>query len=127
MPILGYERKLAPPGDEPYARITWNGPASYTQVGTTPVAPGVAPTNGDPITAGTLGVNSIHHISFGISYTGNWLVLPIRATSAKWIFKWLSLVTGTVGGQSQTAYTEAAAATNLSTEIVKFVIDTLSG
>jgi hypothetical protein len=127
MPISGYGRKLAPPGDEPYARPTWTGPASYVQVGTTPVTAGLPPTGGDPIAALTLGVNAIVTIAASATYTGNFLIVPLRISSAKWTFKWISLVTGTVGGQSQTAFTEAATGTNLTTETFKFVVYTISG
>ena len=122
MPISSYARKLAPPGDEPYCRVVWKGPASYTRV-----TAGSPPTGGDPIVAATFGVNRIVYIQANTSYTGNFMILPIRATDSSWSLKWVSLVTATVGGQSQTAFTEAAAGTNLSAELAKILVNTLSG
>lgn len=119
-------RKLAPPGDEPYCRVVWTGPTSYTQVGTTPVVNGVAPTNGDQVSAGALGVNVILYIEPATSYTGNFMVVPIRMTESKWTLKWIALVTGSIDGQSQTLGTEAVSTSNLSGEYVKLTIHTLS-
>jgi hypothetical protein len=117
----GLGRKLAPPGDEPYGRGAWVGPTSYAQV-----VAGVPPSGGDPVSASLLGVNLITFIQFAASYTGNFMVIPIRLADNKWILKWVSLVTATVGGQAQTAFTEAVAATNLSAETVKLWIWTVS-
>ncbi len=61
MPISAYSRKLAPPGDEPYARIKWQGPTSYARVAT----PGTGTaTAGDPLPAVLLGVQEIQAIEF---------------------------------------------------------------
>ena len=127
MSVYSTPRKLAPPGDEPYVRFEWNGPALYAQVGTTPVAAGGSPTNGDPLSALALGSNTIVSMDPAVTYTGNFLVLPIRVAMNKWILKWISLVSSTCCGQSQTAYTEAAASSTLNLETVKLVAHTLAG
>jgi hypothetical protein len=44
-----------------------------------------------------------------------------------WALKWISQVTATVGGQSQTVNTEAVAGTDLSGESVKLQVNTISG
>jgi hypothetical protein len=61
------------------------------------------------------------------SYTGRFQIVPIRVTDSKWTLKWISMVTATVGGQSQTVGSEAAALTDLSGESVKLQINTVSG
>lgn len=127
MSVNAFLRKHAPPGDEPFVRVDWIGPASYAQVGTTPAATGATVSNGDPVAASTLGVNMITEILPAVSWSGNFLVLPIRASATKWILKWISLVTGTCQGQSQTAYTEAVAGSTLSNEHVKLHITLASG
>ena len=127
MSVYATPRKLAPPGDEAYVRFEWNGPALYAQVGTTPVAAGGSPTNGDLLSALALGSNTIVSIDPAVTYTGNFLVLPIRVSLSKWILKWIALVTGTCCGQSQTAYAEAVASSTLNLETVKLVAHTLAG
>jgi hypothetical protein len=127
MAFSSFPRALAPSGNEPYCRGLWTGPSSYTRVGTTPVASGGNVSNGDPLAAATIGVNMIVSIEVAVSWTGNYLVLPIRVSEAKYVLKWIALVTGTAGGQSQTAYTEAVTGTDLSGEYVKLWINTLTG
>jgi len=127
MPIVAIRRPLAPPGDEPYCRFTWKGPSSYSRVGTTPVAAGSTVSNGDPLSASTLGMNVMTVIDPAVTYSGNYLVLGIRVDDSKWILKWIALVSGSSNGQSQTAYTEAAASSDLSTETVKLVAHAITG
>lgn len=122
MSISAYDRKLAPPGDEPYCRVKWQGPASYTQV-----TPGNPATGGDSISGAQFGVNSITGIIFLGTYSGNFQVVPVRTSEGKWALEWRSLVTATVGGQSQTTGVQATGSTNLSTEFVKLQINTLAG
>jgi hypothetical protein len=119
MPINSYSRKLAPPGDEPYARIKWQGPASYARVAT----PGLGTaTAGDPFPAAIMGIQEVVAITFAATYTGNFEVVPVRVTGGTWILMWRALTTATVGGQAQTSGTEAAVGTNLSAEYVTLEI-----
>jgi hypothetical protein len=122
MAIAQTLRALAPPGDEPYTRVRWTGPKSYTQV-----TAGAPPSGGDQIKASQVGVNMIVLVLGDSSYTGRFSIIPIRLSDSTWILKWVSQVTATVGGQSQTVNTEAAAATDLSGESVKLQINTLAG
>ena len=115
-------RKLVPPGDEPYARVQWVGPSSYAQI-----VVGSPPSGGDPIAASQFGVNMIALVLAQSSYDGRWMVIPIRISDAKWTLKWVSLVTATVGGQSQTAMTEAVAGTDLSSTSVKLQVNCVTG
>jgi hypothetical protein len=122
MPVKDWLRKLAPPGDEPYCRVRWTGPSSYTQV-----TAGAPPTGGDQIKASQFGVSMIVLVLGDSSYTGRFQIVPIRISDATWTLKWISLVTATVGGQSQVAGTEAISATDLSGESVKLQINTMAG
>ena len=115
MAIKAYIKKLAPPGDLPEAYIQWSGPASYTQVTLGPPVGG-----GDQVPNGLLGVSGI----ISLDFQGGWgqadfIVTPIRVSEKLWVLKWIALRTGTIGGQSQTIGTEAAAATNLSAEYIQ--------
>ena len=94
MPISAYSRKLAPPGDEPYARIKWQGPTSYARVAT----PGTGTaTAGDPLPAVLLGVQEIMGIEFAGTYSGNFEVVAVRVNAGSWILMWRALAGLTVG------------------------------
>ena len=121
MAVKEWLRKLAPPGDEPYARVKWVGPSSYTVL-----TVGSPPSGGDTISATQFGVSMITLVLGQSSYDGRWLVVPVRISDAKWTLKWISLVTATVGGQSQTANAEAAAGTDLSSTYVKLQVNTVA-
>jgi len=121
MAVKDWLRKLAPPGDEPYARVKWAGPSSYTVL-----TVGSPPSGGDTISATQFGVSMITLVLGQSSYDGRWLVVPVRISDAKWTLKWISLVTATVGGQSQTANAEAAAGTDLSSTYVKLQVNTVA-
>jgi hypothetical protein len=118
MPISAYAQKLAPP-TLPEGLIKWQGPASYTQV-----TAGNPPSGGDSFPSILLGVDEILAISFMGTYTGNFEVVPVRISAAKWALEWRALKTATIGGQSQTSGTEAAASTNLSAEYANLHIIT---
>ena len=121
MAVKEWLRKLAPPGDEPYARVKWVGPSSYTVL-----TVGSPPSGGDTISATQFGVSMITLVLSQASYDGRWNVIPVRISDAKWTLKWISLVTASVGGQSQTAFTEAVATTDLSSTYVKLQVNTVS-
>ncbi len=102
------------------------GPASYTQIvlGTAPTPA----TGGDTVQAREAGYKLFESISPALTDSGNYLVLPIPINksavnpgqqSATYRLKWVAQVTATLGGQSQTINTDAAAATNLSAEVVR--------
>ena len=122
MAVKDWLRKLAPPGDEPYCRVRWSGPSSYTQV-----TAGAPPTGGDSIKASQFGVNMIVLVLGDSSYSGRFTITPIRVSDSAWTLRWVSNVTATVGGQSQVAGTEAISASDLSGEYVKLQINTMAG
>jgi hypothetical protein len=72
-------------------------------------------------------VTEILYIEPATTYTGNFMVVPIRMTDAKWTLKWIALVTGSIDGQSQTLGTEAVTASDLSGEYVKLTVHTRTG
>jgi hypothetical protein len=121
MPISVWHKKLAAPGDVPRGILDWKGPTSYTVV-----TPGTTPTGGDQIPASLLGVNQILLVLGQGSQTGYFRVVPIRLSNTKWTLQWIAMYTGTVGGQSQTINTQAVAASDLSGQIVRLEVVTLS-
>lgn len=94
--------------------IDWIGPSSYTQV-----TPGTPPSAGDQVTAFSFGLKAIDCIVGGGSADGNFEIVPIRLNATTWILEWRSLVTATVGGQSQVTGTQATAATSLTASKVR--------
>ena len=103
--------QVNPLGGQPAGKIVWAGPASYTRVTT-----GTPPTNGDgPLTPSMFGLAIFTHAFPALSADGLWMVWPvIYSQGQNMLLEWRSTTTGTVGGQSQTTGTEAAASTNLS-------------
>jgi len=110
------------------------GPASYVQItvtaGTIPV------TNGDTVYATEAGMKFFDRLEAGQTDDGAFTVqaIPVTITnpsnpnstsalsgipSTSYKLKWISNVTATIGGQVQTAGTEAVAGTNLSAECVR--------
>lgn len=108
------------------------GPASYTQLS---VTPGTIPaTGGDTVTAqAEAGLKYLDKLEGGVSDDGAWMVRPIPITisnpvsgrpglpSKTYKLQWIALVTATIGGQNQTAGSEAVAATNLSAVCVRLL------
>lgn len=106
-------------GDRPYALLDHAGPASYAQVvnGAAPAQP----TGGDPITpqAFGLGPGGIEGVfCVGGSTSGTYIVQAFQTTSYNagymnptWTLRWIVAATGA----------EAAAAVNLSGEVVRLV------
>jgi len=105
------------------------GPASYTQV-TAGVPPAVA-TGGDTLQAVSAGMKYLDFVVQGVTDSGNYRVEGIpkaqsggntgqQATS--YTLRWIACRTASLGGQSQVVGTEAVAATNLSTEIVRLLV-----
>lgn len=95
-----------------------SGPSSYTQVGST----GAYSTGGDKINAADLGMGGFDTCEpDAADATGQFIAyaIPLNGGNGNaipsFVLKWYSLVTATVGGQSQTAGAEVAASTNLST------------
>ncbi len=103
------------------------GPASYTQV--TATAGTVPVTGGDTVSGPEAGMKYFDLIVGGITDDGAFLVEAIPVTvstivggpSQTYKLRWISRVTATVGGQSQTAGAEATAATDLSGETVRLL------
>lgn len=122
MPISSYGRKLAPPGDEPFCRVKWQGPTSYTQV-----TAGSPPSGGDTLAASQFGVNVITGVIFLKTWTGNFQIVPCRIADNKIALQWRALNNNNVGGHVQTTGQEAVAGTNLSAEYVDLQVNTLSG
>ena len=102
-PILGVSDVF---GGHYYSPLDYAGSASYVQ-------------GGDSIGATSFGFNSsIQTLIGSMDQSNKFRVEPRALTSGiqtTWQLVWISLTTATVGGQSQTAGTEAAAGTNLST------------
>ena len=116
MPVSAYVQKLSAPS-LPEAIIKWQGPKSYTRV-----TAGTPATGGDEIPSKLLGIAQILNLEAQGSYTGNFNVIPFRISSTIWGLRWISLVTATVGGQAQTAGTEAASTTDLSAEYLHLFV-----
>ena len=96
--------------------VDTTGPSSYS------------PTTGQVVNASDLGVGGFEFPDAGADTTakfaGQW-VLPTAGGGnavAQAQLHWISLTTGTVGGQSQVAGTDAAAGTNLSTFSIRIQI-----
>lgn len=101
------------------------GPTSYTRV---TVTPGTVPmTGGDLVQAGEAGLKYFDVVFGGHSDDGAFSVIAVPVTptaivggpSQTYRLKWIAQVAGTIGGQAQTAGSEAAASTNLSTVTVR--------
>lgn len=112
MPISAYIHKIAAPS-LPEGMFKWQGPKSYTVV-----TAGNPPSGGDSLPAILLGIDEILMLIGEGSYSGNFQVVPIRVSGTKWTLQWRALRSATIGGQSQTTGTEAAASTDLSGEYV---------
>lgn len=103
------------------------GPSSYTQI--TVGTPPTPATGGDTVQAGPeAGFKTFDYLVGGESDSGNYRVtaIPINKSgsspgqqSTTYRLRWIATRTATIGGQSQTANTEAAASTDLSAEIVR--------
>lgn len=104
-----------PMGDKNLIHFDHDGPASYTRI-----VPGTTPTGADIINASDIGVGGFDNADMMADSTGRFyaLAVPIAGGGGNAVTQmalvWFSLVTATVGGQSQTAGTEVAAGTNLS-------------
>lgn len=105
------------------------GPASYTQV---VITPGTSPvTGGDTVTAVEAGMKYLDKVNGGVTDDGAFTVTPIQITQssstsgnppqpgASWKLRWVANKTATYAGQAQTAGSEAVAASNLSTFVVR--------
>lgn len=109
-----------PMGDKYLVVFDHSGPSSYTQVGSS----GAYSTGGDVIAANGGGLNLGGFDALepdATDQTGQFIAyaIPLNGGNGNavpsYVLKWYSLVTATVGGQSQTAGTEVHASTNLST------------
>lgn len=92
-----------------WAPIDYSGSSSYVQ-------------GGDSISPQSFGFNStIWDLVTSCDQSNKFSVeaRPLNNGVTQWQLVWIALVTATVGGQSQTAGTEAAAGTNLSTFTVR--------
>lgn len=98
------------------------GPASYTRITYSPTA------NGDTVEAVEAGLKYFDYLVGGMTDSGNFSVRaepvvssvgPTGSAATTYRLKWIAEQTATVGGQSQTTQTEAAASTDLSGEVVR--------
>lgn len=109
-PLAGYPQ---PRGSKYKSIFDHTGPASYTQF-TSPS------TGGDVINASDIGAGGIERIALGTDSLGkisSTVILNLAGYAnavPSVIITYTSLVTATLGGQSQTAGTQIAAATDLS-------------
>lgn len=101
------------------------GPTSYTQV---TITPGTVPaTGGDTVQAIEAGFKYFDVVVGGMTDDGAFYVQAIPTTvtnivggpSLTYKLRWIAQKTATYGGQAQTAGSEAAATTNLSTFTVR--------
>jgi len=110
-PLAGFPQ---PFGDKIKVIFDRTGPTSYTQFST-------PTTGGDVINAADLSQGGFDDLRIGVDTTGQIIgyAVPYLGgyTNAvpKYIIIYYSLVTATVGGQSQTIGTQAAASSNFST------------
>jgi len=105
-PILGSVDTF---GGHYYSPLDYSGPASYVQ-------------GGDSISPASFGMyNNIQTLVGSIDQSGKFMAVPRPLANGvtQWQLIWISLTTATVGGQAQTAGTEAATGTNLSTFTVR--------
>lgn len=100
------------------------GPTSYTVI-----TAGSTPSGGQVVQAVTFGLKFLDHVVGGETDSARFFVecipvvptrgAPQNSAGATYRLRWISRVTATVGGQAQTAGTEAVAATNLSGETIR--------
>lgn len=105
-PITGVQQTF---GGMYWSPLDISGSASYVQ-------------GGDAVSPSSFGMNSyIWALSGGIDQAGKWRVeqRALNNGYTQWQLVWISLTTATVGGQAQTAGTEAVAGTNLSSFTVR--------
>jgi hypothetical protein len=106
---------MAPIGDKYWIHFDHTGPASYTQH-----VAATTPTGGDIINASDLGVGGFDNMDSMMDSTGRFYAIPLPIAGGsgnavtQMMLIWYSAVTATVGGQAQTAGSEVAAGTNLS-------------
>lgn len=115
-------------GDKKASVFPHHGPTSYTTVTVGPLA------GGDTVQSGPEGGPEwLDFLAGGVTDSGQFVVLPIPINSSvtsstgplsgppakTYKLLWMSLVTGAVGGQVQTAGTPAVATTDLSTQTVR--------
>lgn len=113
--VAGYISQLA---NKLLTVFDHSGPTSYTQAGIA----GVISSGGDVINAADVGMGGFDTFETDmIDSTGQLFAIPIMTNGGSGNavpsvrLVWYSRVTATVGGQAQTAQTEVAATTNLST------------
>jgi hypothetical protein len=111
-PVAGYPQPI---GDKYLEIFDHAGPSSYTQFST-------PTTGGDVVKASDLGFGGIDSLEPDmVDTTGQFVVYAVPVNGgggnavAKVILVWYSLVTASLGGQSQVIGTQVIAATNLST------------
>lgn len=110
-PLAGYPQ---PWGTKIVLQFDRTGPTSYA----TFTAPS---TGGDVMNASDIGVGGLERVSLGIDTTGQIVAYAAANLSGygnaipSYIIYYTSLVTATLGGQAQTAGTQIASTTNLST------------
>jgi len=76
--------------------INWLGPSTYA-----PIVVGVAPalaTGGDVITAAAFGLKTIETLQGGVTWDGNYLVVPLRRNATTWVLTWIVIATGLQAG-----------------------------
>lgn len=117
MPVQTWIKKHGPPGDLQEVIVDWKGPSSYTVV-----TPGASPSGGDTLPLGLFGCRQILMVEATGAKSANFTVVPMLLSSGTWTLFWLSLYTGTVGGQSQVFGTQAITTSDLSAEYVRLKV-----
>lgn len=120
-PQTGYPTII---GDHKLSVFPHSGPSSYVRITFAPLA------NGDIVRVAEAGLKFFDKVENGVTDSGNFSVAAMPAAAnpstskngasgATYVLRWTALRTATIGGQSQTAGSEAAASTNLSAEVVR--------
>ncbi len=124
-PLDGY------PGSWGYQKVAvfpHPGPASYVPI--TATAGTIPATGGDTVQAIEAGLKFFDKVDGGYTDDGCFSVvaIPVSSSAAQpgaptttMRLKWIAQVTATIGGQAQTAGSEAVAGTNLSAETVRLL------
>jgi hypothetical protein len=124
-PLSGYPQPI---GASVLSIFPHAGPKSYTQV--TATAGTVPVTGGDTVEARSAGLKYFDAVIGSMTDDGAFTVIAIPvsksdkggAASATFRLKWIANVSALVGGQMQTAGSEAVTATDLSAEIVRLTV-----
>lgn len=121
-PMFGYPTSF---GNVRASLFPHKGPTAYAVL-----VYGPPVTGGDQVQATEGGLKILDMVHPALTDSGNFEVQPIPSqpstnpgsSSVSWTLKWEAQRTATIGGQAQTAGTEAVVGTNLTGEVVRFSV-----